>query len=134
VEDSCLARGAAGARRSAVSFGASGTTLRTRSLKKAAEIGRQKGRGPPSCRRRAGQRTENVPLLLLHLLSTADLGMGHARWARTGLLVHQFRATLLADVTITNGSRHAVLQFRHPVDDKGSGRSTQPVRPFSRFT
>jgi hypothetical protein len=63
---------------------------------------------------------QTIGLLLLHLLSTADLRMGHVRWTRAALLVHQHCATLLTDVTITNGSGHADLHSRNLRDNPGA--------------
>jgi hypothetical protein len=57
-------------------------------------------------------------LLLVHLLSTADLRVRHSRWTRAALLVHQLRATLPTDVTITSGSRHADLHSQNLRDNE----------------
>ena len=50
--------------------------------------------------------------------------MRHSRWTRAPLLVHQLRTTLLTDVTITSGSRHADLHSQNLRDNEGP-----PVAP-----
>jgi hypothetical protein len=71
-------------------------------------------------------------LLLFHLLSTANLRMGHSRWTRATLLVHQYCATLLTDVTITSGSRHANLHSQNLRDNGGHQVTRTPFSAISR--
>lgn len=74
-------------------------------------------------------------LPLLHLLSTADLRMRHTRWTRAAFLVHQHRATLLTDVTITSGSRHADLHSQNLRDNDGASGLHQVTRkPMSTIS
>ena len=71
-------------------------------------------------------------LLLLHLPSATDLRMRHVGWTRATFFVHQYRTTLLTDVTITSGSRHIDLHSQYLRDKDMNRRSHQaaPAGPF----